>query len=154
MQMQVGGALAVMVGLVAVIALLAIGAAALGASLTAGAIGFVAFGAAALMVGAGFALIGAAAEAINAEYRRVQDINSPSRVWRSYGRYTIEGSILGMEESLPKLQATANKAATVAYPYDRYTPEGDAASYSSSNVTESNVYSPQFNLSVSGSNSD
>lgn len=50
-------AIGVMVGLIAVIALLAIGAAALGPALTAGAVGFLAFGAAILMVGAGFALI-------------------------------------------------------------------------------------------------
>lgn len=56
-----GGAIAVMVGMVATIALLAVGAAALGASLTAGAVGFIAFGAAVLMVGAGFALIGVSA---------------------------------------------------------------------------------------------
>ena len=46
-------AIAVMVGLVAVIALLAVGAAALGTALTAGAIGFLAFGAALLLAGAG-----------------------------------------------------------------------------------------------------
>lgn len=56
-----GAAIGIMVGMVAAIALLAVGAAALGASLTAGAVGFVAFGAAVLMVGAGFALIGVAA---------------------------------------------------------------------------------------------
>lgn len=56
-----GAAIAVMVGMVATIALLAVGAAALGTALTAGAVGFVAFGAAVLMVGAGFALIGVAA---------------------------------------------------------------------------------------------
>lgn len=56
-----GLAIGVMVGMVAAIALLAVGAAALGASLTAGAVGFIAFGAAVLMVGAGFALIGVAA---------------------------------------------------------------------------------------------
>lgn len=56
-----GAAIAVMVGMVAVIALLAVGAAALGTALTAGAVGFAAFGAAVLMVGAGFALIGVSA---------------------------------------------------------------------------------------------
>ena len=56
-----GAAIAVMFGMVAAIALLAIGAAALGTALTAGAVGFVAFGAAMLMVGAGFVLIGVAA---------------------------------------------------------------------------------------------
>lgn len=47
------GAIAVMAGMVAVIALLAVGAAALGAALTAGAVGFIAFGAALLMAGVG-----------------------------------------------------------------------------------------------------
>ena len=56
-----GAAIGVMVGMVAAIALLAVGAAALGTALTAGAVGFVAFGAAVLMVGAGFALIGVSA---------------------------------------------------------------------------------------------
>lgn len=55
------GAIAVMAAMIVVIALLAIGAAALGTALTAGAVGFLAFGAAVLMVGAGFALIGVAA---------------------------------------------------------------------------------------------
>lgn len=56
-----GAAIGIMVGMVAVIALLAVGAAALGTALTAGAAGFIAFGAAVLMVGAGFALIGVSA---------------------------------------------------------------------------------------------
>lgn len=55
-----GGAIAVMVGMVAAIALLAVGAAALGTALTAGAVGFVAFGAAILLVGVGAVLAGAA----------------------------------------------------------------------------------------------
>lgn len=46
-------AIGVMIGFIAVIALLAIGAAALGPALTVGAIGFIAFGAAILLVGAG-----------------------------------------------------------------------------------------------------
>ncbi len=56
-----GLAIGIMVGMVVTMALLAVGAAALGASLTAGAVGFIAFGAAVLMVGAGFALIGVSA---------------------------------------------------------------------------------------------
>lgn len=52
------GAIAVMVGMVAAIALLAVGASFLGTALTAGAIGFIAFGAAMLMAGAGAALAG------------------------------------------------------------------------------------------------
>ena len=56
-----GAAIAVFAGMVVAMALLAVGAAALGTALTAGAVGFIAFGAAVLMVGAGFALIGVSA---------------------------------------------------------------------------------------------
>ena len=56
-----GAAIGIMVGMIATIALLAIGAAALAPALTAGAVGLIAFGAAVLMVGAGLALCGAAA---------------------------------------------------------------------------------------------
>lgn len=52
-------AIGVMVGLVAIMAGLAAGAAAIGEALTLGAVGFVAFGAAVLLVGAGLALAGA-----------------------------------------------------------------------------------------------
>jgi tape measure domain-containing protein len=55
-----GLAIGVMVGMVAVVALLAVGAAALGTALTAGAVGFVAFGAALVLVGVGAVLAAAA----------------------------------------------------------------------------------------------
>ena len=55
-----GLAIGVMVGMVAVVALLAVGAAALGSALTAGAIGFIAFGAAIVLVGVGAVLAAAA----------------------------------------------------------------------------------------------
>lgn len=55
-----GGAIAVMVGMVAAIALLAVGAAALGTALTAGAVGFIAFGGAVVLAGAGAVLFAAA----------------------------------------------------------------------------------------------
>lgn len=53
-------AIAIMVGMVAAIALLTVGAALLGPALTAGAVGFVAFGAAIVLVGVGAVLAGAA----------------------------------------------------------------------------------------------
>lgn len=54
-----GPAIAIMAGMIGVVAALAIGAAALGAALTAGALGFVAFGAAILMIGAGIGIASA-----------------------------------------------------------------------------------------------
>lgn len=56
-------AIGCMVGMVAAIALLAVGAAALGSALTVGAVGFIAFGAAIVLVAAG-ALIASAALAV------------------------------------------------------------------------------------------
>ena len=55
-----GLAIGIMVGMVATMALLAVGAAALGPALTAGAVGFIAFGAAIALVGVGALLAGAA----------------------------------------------------------------------------------------------
>lgn len=61
-----GLAIGIMVGMIATIALLAVGAAALGPALTAGAVGFIAFGAAIVMVGTG-AVLAAASLAIVSE---------------------------------------------------------------------------------------
>lgn len=61
-----GLAIGIMVGMVATIALLAVGAAALGPALTAGAVGFIAFGAAIVMVGAGAVLAAASLAIVSA----------------------------------------------------------------------------------------
>lgn len=57
-----GVAIGVFAGMVVSMALLAVGAAALGTALTAGAVGFVAFGAAVLLAGAGLMLVGVGAK--------------------------------------------------------------------------------------------
>ena len=61
-----GLAIGVMVGMVATIALLAVGAAVLAPALTAGAVGLIAFGAAMVLVGAGAVLAGAALAIVSA----------------------------------------------------------------------------------------
>lgn len=61
-----GLAIGVMVGMVATIALLAVGAAALAPALTAGAVGLIAFGAAIVLVGVGAVLAGAALAIVSA----------------------------------------------------------------------------------------
>ncbi len=61
-----GLAIGVMVGMVATIALLAVGAAALAPALTAGAVGLIAFGAAMVLVGTGAVLAGAALAIVSA----------------------------------------------------------------------------------------
>ncbi len=94
------------------------------------------------------------ANAINAEFRRIQDINSPSGVWESYGEFLISGGVKGMENATPQLTAAANKAAMTAYPFDRYMPETDSRDYSTHGVYETNTYAPNFYLTVSGAGDD
>ena len=94
------------------------------------------------------------AEAINKEYRKVQDINSPSGEWENYGAYQIQGDINGMEKNMPKLQTTVQEVGEMAMPYaGHYTPES-TTTYSNSLRTEYNTYSPQFSFTVSGTNDD
>ena len=97
----------------------------------------------------------AIAQAINREYRKVQDINSPSGEWEKYGAYQIQGDINGMKKSMPKLQSTVQEVGSISIPYaDSYTPENSTTSYSSSRNAEYNSYSPQFSFTISGTNDD
>ena len=91
------------------------------------------------------------AQAINAEYRKVQDINSPSGVWEKYGGYQIEGDIKGMENKLPQLKSTVQEVGKVAAPQSKYTPD-NSVSYSNNrtNNSEYNTYAPQFSFTISG----
>ena len=93
--------------------------------------------------------IRALATAVNSEYERIQDINSPSKIWQSYGAYQVEGLNLGVAETIPEAEKTADDLANV------YTPERDSAITQNRNtVTEYNSYNPEFNLTISGTNDD
>lgn len=95
------------------------------------------------------------AQAINKEYRKIQDINSPSGEWESYGAYQIQGGINGMEKMMPKLQSTVADVGQVSMPYaSSYTPENSSVSYSNSRKTEYNTYAPQFSLTIEGSTNE
>lgn len=92
------------------------------------------------------------AQAINAEFDKIQDINSPSGVWEDKGKYLIEGGIVGMEKQMPKLQDTTREAAEISIPYvGDYTSE-KAATYTNTrtNTIENNSYAPVFNFNISG----
>ncbi len=94
------------------------------------------------------------AQAINKEYRKVQDINSPSGEWENYGAYQIQGDINGMKKKMPALKSAVQDVSEMSLPYTgNYTPE-NTTSYSSSRNTEYNTYSPQFNFSASGTSDD
>ena len=49
------------------------------------------------------------ANAVNDEFRRIEDINSPSKVWHSYGAYLVEGLNMGVCDMLPKAQIQAEE---------------------------------------------
>ena len=94
------------------------------------------------------------AQAINAEFDKVQKINSPSKVWEDKGAFMMQGGIIGMEKTLPEFQQTAETAGSMAMPYlDRYTPE-NTSTYTSTRNAEYNTYAPQFSFSISGTNDD
>ena len=89
------------------------------------------------------------AQAINAEYRKIQDIHSPSGEWENYGAYQIQGNINGMESKLPKLKSTVDEVGELSLPYSgRYTP-GNTTSTSTSSE-EVNNYAPSFTLNMNG----
>ena len=93
------------------------------------------------------------AQAINKEYAKVQKIKSPSRVWDEFGGFQIQGDINGMKAKMPELKETVRDVGEMSMPYSDYTPE-NSTSYSSSRQSEYNSYSPQFNLTISGTNDD
>ena len=92
----------------------------------------------------------AIATAINTEFDKIQDMGSPSKVWEQKGKWLIEGGIIGMEKTMPKLQATTQSAGEMALPY---LPENSVTSNRAS-TSENNTYAPQFVLNVNGTNDD
>lgn len=94
------------------------------------------------------------AKAINEEYRKIQDIHSPSGVWESYGKYQIQGNIQGMKNEAPHLQATVQEIGSIAAPYAGYTPETTAISHSTQSTEEHTTYAPTFTITINGSLTD
>ena len=89
------------------------------------------------------------ANAVNDEFRQMEDINSPSKVWHKYGSYLVEGLSIGVTDTIPKAENSISSLAGV------YTPETDESiTTNNSTVSENNTYNPQFNLTINGSNDD
>ena len=89
------------------------------------------------------------ANAANTEFQNIQDMHSPSKVWHKYGSYLVEGLIVGVTDTIPKAENSISSLAGV------YTPETDKSiTTNNSTVSENNTYSPQFNLTINGSNGD
>lgn len=87
----------------------------------------------------------AIANAINAEYQKVQDMHSPSRVWQKFGAYQIQGNINGIKNNLPKLETAVQQAGESSMP--KYSPESTTTT---NNRTSYNTFNPSFVLNMNG----
>jgi len=96
------------------------------------------------------------ANAVNAEFDKIQKINSPSKVWYQKGAYLGEGQALGLESSIPQVKAAVQDIGEVSYPYTGggYTPENSYSGSPNNSTYETNSYAPVFNLTLNGGNTD
>lgn len=89
----------------------------------------------------------AIATAINAEFDKIQDINSPSKVWEEKGQYLVEGLNIGLEKGSADTKEVYKKEPILP----SYGNENSAVSrsYTRQNVT----YSAPINITVNGDGS-
>lgn len=101
------------------------------------------------------AVIAAAKEAAAAIKKATDvelDIHSPSRVMESSGENGGLGLAKGYEKTIPQVRAAAQSVSRVL-PMDTYTPES-GSTYSYGGDSTYTTISPQFNLTVSGTQDD
>lgn len=96
------------------------------------------------------------ASQISSTINAALDIHSPSRVTFESGVNTGTGMNLGLQSTIPDLKNTAAKIGDASIPYvGRYSPEADAGTvYNNGGNSEYTTISPQFNLTISGSQDD
>lgn len=94
----------------------------------------------------------AAANAIKRATDKALDINSPSGEMEKRGIFTGQGQAVGMVKSIPDIKLAAREVSNASIPYDTYSPE--SASYSYGGNSEYTTISPQFNLTISGTQDD
>ena len=95
------------------------------------------------------------AQSVKSTMDNALDIHSPSRELFKTGMYTGQGQIEGMKSTLPEIQHTADKMGKSAIPDNNgYTPSNSYTTYNRSSKFEDVVYSPTFNLTISGSSDD
>lgn len=96
----------------------------------------------------------AIANAINAEFDKIQGINSPSKVWIEKGQYMAGAIPIGFEKERKNVERATTSIAGAATPTSRYTPEHDASRNSTAARAEHNTYAPAFYLTISGTGDD
>jgi hypothetical protein len=97
------------------------------------------------------------ANAISYTMRRALEINSPSKVTEEIGEYTALGIPKGLRNMQSTVQDEAKETAMASIPFaESYDSEAESNRISNTYTRSRNttVYSPQFNLTVSGTNDD
>ncbi len=95
------------------------------------------------------------ANSISNTINRALDIHSPSRVTEDSGYNTGMGTVVGMKKSLPKVRQMALEIANTSILYtSEYTPSDNPESSISNTTIENSTFSPQFNLTISGTSDD
>ena len=94
-----------------------------------------------------------AAAAIKTATDSALDIHSPSRVMEETGEFAGLGQAKGLRNTIPDIQVAAREVSSASIPYDTYSPDSGSTYYSGGN-SEFTTVSPQFNLTISGTQDD
>lgn len=98
------------------------------------------------------------ATAIGNEIDNVMAIASPSRVTRRSGEFIGDGLALGMESKVQTVKLAATDLGLASMPFTgKYSPEtsgNTTTTYNNGGDSEQTTISPQFNLTISGSQDD
>lgn len=94
------------------------------------------------------------ANTIKRAFDNAMGINSPAKEMIDRGKFTGEGQAIGMDKSLPKIEAASDRMAFASMGYDRYSPESDGEAYYRGGTNAYTTISPVFNLTISGTSDD
>ena len=93
-----------------------------------------------------------AANAIKQATDGALDIHSPSRVMQESGENAGLGQVKGLRNTIPEMKVAAREVSSASIPYDTYSP--DAGTYYNGGDSSYTTVSPQFNLTISGTQDD
>ena len=96
------------------------------------------------------------ANAAKSAVEAAAQVASPSKVFAKIGGYFGSGLVVGMQDTVPQVKRAGSEmayAATYQTELSGYTPES-SSSVTNNRRVEYNDFSPQFNLTISGSNED
>lgn len=86
------------------------------------------------------------ANAINREFERIEDINSPSKVWRKYGAYLVEGLTIGITNTVPRGERSAEGLA------EQYSPDFTALRRATNGQSTNTTIHAPITIRIANSN--